>query len=185
MKILGNRISVLKKENVLSVVILAATDKKKVRLLFLWLFAWTVCGVIVAANYTAVQNNDAKLFLIIYLSFWAYFEFKIARAFIWKKSGKEKIWIQHGILYYQRQLGKRGKIKEYSVELTNDFKIIDVSPANFADSFNQSFWVKGGERLEFISQGRVLRFGMQIHDEEARAVFNEMKAFIFQGGSQK
>jgi hypothetical protein len=179
MKVLGDRISIFKKEDVLSIVILAATDKRKIGLLFLWLFAWTVCGVIVAVNYFAIQNKDSKLFILIYLSFWAYFEFKIARAFIWKRNGKEKIWIQRGTLHYQREVNKRGKTNEYLVELTSDFRIIGVSPANFVDSFNQSFWVKGGERLEFVSQGKSLRFAMQISDEEARTIFNEMKSFIY------
>ena len=47
MKVLGDRISILKKEDLLSIVILPTVDKKKLGILFLWLFAWTVCGVIV------------------------------------------------------------------------------------------------------------------------------------------
>lgn len=179
MKVIGKRISVLQKENLLSIVILPTTDKKKLNLMFLWLFAWTVCGVIVLVNYFKMYDKDTRLFMIVYLSFWAYFEYKIARAFIWKRNGKEKLWIQNDIIHYQRELNKKGKIKEYNLELVDDFKIIDVSNTSWADNINQSFWIKGGERLEFISQGRAIRFGMQISDEEARSVFNEINKFIF------
>lgn len=179
MKVIGNRISILKKEDLLSIVILPTTDKKKLWLMFFWLFAWTVCGVIVFINYFKIQDENSKLFLIIYLSFWAYFEFKIARTFIWKKNGKEKLWIQHGTVHYQREINKKGKIKEFNLDLINDFKLIETSNVSFSDSFNQSFWVKGGERLEFFSQGRAVRFGMQISDEEARTLFNEINKFIF------
>ncbi|MEO6304407.1 MAG: hypothetical protein ABIP51_14675 [Bacteroidia bacterium] len=179
MKVIGERISILKKEDLLSIVILPTTDKRKLVVMFLWLFAWTVCGLIVFINYFKYYDKDIKLFMLIYLSFWAYFEFKIARAFVWKKNGKEKFWIQNGIIRYQRELRKRGKIKEYNIDMIDDFKIIDLSNTSFADSFSQSFWVKGGERLEFISQGKAIRFAMQVSDEEARSIFNEVNKFIF------
>lgn len=178
MKVISERISILKKDHLLSIVILSTTDKKKLALLFLWLLAWSVCGIIVMANYFRVSNDQAKLFIIVYLSFWAYFEFNIVRAFIWKKYGKEKIWLQDGILHYQREINKRGKVQEFNLELISQLKLIDLNRTSIADNFNQTFWVKGGERLEFSYQAKTIRFGMQIKDEEARILFNELRSFI-------
>jgi hypothetical protein len=178
MKIISERISIVKKENVLSVVILPTTDKKKLALLFLWLLAWTVCGMIVLANYFKIHNNDARLYLIIYLSFWAYFEFNIARAFIWKKFGREKLWVQDGILHYQREINRKGKILEFNLDLLTPLRLIELKRTRLADTINQSFWVKGGERIEFDSQARNVRFGMQISDEEAGTIIREVNSFI-------
>lgn len=178
MKLLGERISIVKKQNLLSIVILATNDKRKLAVLFLWLLAWSVCGVIVMINYFQVMNQEAKLFLIIYLSFWAYFEVSIIRAFIWRKYGKEKIWIKDGTFHYQREINGRGKIKQFIPDLIREFKILDVRPGNLIDNLNQSFWVRGGERLEFLHQTKTLRFGMQISDEQARSVFNEIRDFL-------
>ena len=178
MKILGDRISILEKEDVLSIVILSTADKKKLMLLFLWLLAWSVCGVIVLANYFALTDQKAKLFVIIYLSFWAYFEFNIVKVFLWKRSGKEKIWIQSGKLYYQREISGRGKIKEYNAHLLSKPEIIELSKTSFTDSINQSFWVKGGERLKFESQGKEVRLAMQVSDEEVRVIQSEINKFI-------
>jgi len=178
MKLLGERISIVKKQSLLSIVILATNDKRKLAMLFLWLLAWSVCGVIVMINYFQITNEKAKLFLIIYLSFWIYFEVSIIRAFIWRKFGKEKIWIKDGIFRYQREVNGKGKIKEFTPDLMREFKILDVRPSNLIDSLNQSFWVRGGERLEFMHQTKTQRFGMQISDEQARNVFNEIKDFI-------
>lgn len=178
MKVIGNRISILTKDNLLSVVILPTTDKKKLGFLFLWLMAWSVCGIIVFANYFKLTDQNAKIFVIIYLSFWVYFEFNIARAFIWKKWGKEKLWIQDGVLHYQREINKRGKILEFNLDLVSKLSLIELSRASLADTINQSFWVKGGERLEFTVQARTIRLGMQISDEEARIVLNEVNQFI-------
>jgi hypothetical protein len=178
MKVIGERISILKKENLLSIVILPTTDKKKLGVMFLWLLAWTVCGVVVFASYFKLQDRDSKLFVLIYLSFWSYFEYNIVRAFIWKKFGREKIWLKEGILHYQREINGKGKIKEFNFDLISPLSIIPFNKTSFVDSFYQSFWVRGGERLEFTSQGKTIRVGMQINDEEARTVLNEVNGFI-------
>jgi hypothetical protein len=178
MKVISERISILKKDNLLSVVILPTTDKGKLRFMFLWLMAWTVCGIIVFASYFKMTDQNSKLFIIIYLSFWAYFEFNIVRAFIWKRSGKEKLWIQDGIMHYQREINRKGKVLEFNLGLISPVKLIELKPGRFSDTINQSFWVKGGERLEFSAQAKTIRLGMQITDEEAKAVLKEVNQFI-------
>ena len=75
MKVISPRVSIVEKDNVFSLVILPTTNKKKLFVLFLWLLAWTVCGIIVAANYFKLDSRDAKIFILVYLSFWAYYEF--------------------------------------------------------------------------------------------------------------
>jgi hypothetical protein len=178
MKVIGDRISILKKEGVLSVVILPVTNKVKLSLMFVWLLAWTVCGIIVLANYFKMTDSNSKLFIIIYLSFWTYFEYNILRAFIWKKYGKEKLWIQDGILHYQHEVNKKGKIKEFNLDLISKFSLVELKATRFSDTVSQSFWYKGGERIEFRSQASVMRIGMQISDQEALAIIKEVNQFI-------
>ncbi|HOZ87484.1 MAG TPA: hypothetical protein PL029_06990 [Bacteroidia bacterium] len=178
MKVIGKRISILKKDKLLSIVILPTDDNRKLVMMFFWLLAWTVCGLIVLLNYFRMQDAGSKLFIIIYLAFWAYFEFSILRAFIWKKFGREKLWIQDNVLRYQREVNKKGKIREFNLDLISRFRIIELSKTKLADTINQSFWVKGGERLEFDAQSRLIRLGMQLSDEEARLVLNEVNAFM-------
>ena len=178
MEIISDRISILRKPDVLSIVILPTTDKRKLGLMFLWLFAWTVCGVIVFANYFRVQERDAKLFIIIYLAFWTYFEFNIVRAYIWKRWGREKIWIQNGQLNYRREVNGRGKVRRFNLELVSRIETIPFRAQNLADNFYQSFWVKGGERLKFHVQGRTYAFGMQINEQEVGAISRELNSRI-------
>jgi hypothetical protein len=178
MEIISQRISILKKPDVLSIVILPTVDKKKLRLMFLWLFAWSVCGVIVFANYFRVYDRDSKLFIIIYLAFWAYFEFNIVRAYIWKRYGREKLWVQNGQLNYQREINRKGKVRTWTVDLVSRFRLVPFRLQNLADNFYQSFWVKGGERIEFDVQGKTYRVGMQITDEEAGAVLREVNKLL-------
>jgi hypothetical protein len=178
LKVVSERVSILKKDNLLSIVILATNSRRKLGVMFLWLIAWTVCGLVVFVNYFKLQEQNVKMFIIVYLSFWAYFEYKIVRAFVWKKFGREKIWVQDGILNYQREINKKGKIYKYNLDLVQNLKIIELSNASWADTINQSFWVKAGERLEFSAQAKIVRFGLQLNETEAHTVFKELNNLI-------
>lgn len=175
---IGNRCSILIKDGLFSLVILPTAEKRKTNLLFLWLMAWTVSGIIIAINYFKLTQPNAKLMIIIWFGFWAYFEFKIVRVFMWKRFGKEKLWIKNGILFYQQEINGRGKIKEYDLNLISDFSLVEIEKGNFADMFNQTFWVKGGERLEFSCQSKTTRLGMQLDDEDAKKIISELRKFL-------
>lgn len=178
MKVNSERVSILKKENLLSIVILPTTDKKKLTLLFLWLLAWTTCGIIVIINYFKLTEPNTKLFIIGYLSFWFYFEYNIALTFIWKQFGKEKLWIKDGILHFQKEINKKGKILKFNLDLVQNFSVLELNKNKFVDTISQSFWVKGGERIEFYSQAKVVRLGMQISDEEANIIVKEINTYL-------
>ena len=175
---IGKRSSILIKDQVFSLVILPTDNKKKVNLMFLWLLAWSVSGVIVIANYFTLQQESAKLFIIIWLAFWAYFEFKIIRVYMWKRFGKEKLWIKNGTLFYQQDINGRGKVKEYDVNLVSNFELVELTRGSIADTFSQTFWVKGGERIEFSCQSKNIRFGMQLEDDEAKKIITALNKFV-------
>lgn len=174
----GERVSTMKKDNLLSVVILPGIDSKKLALLFLWLFAWSVCGIIVFMNYFRADTTQQKLFIIGYLSFWLYFEIVMLRSFMWKRAGKEKLWIKDGIMHYQRELHGGGKIRTFPLDLVSPLELLELKPSRFADTFNQSFWVKGGERLMFTVQGKTILLGMQLDDRDAKFVRDTVNKFV-------
>ncbi len=178
MQLIGNRVSIVKEGNVYSVVIMPTDKKWKTGLLFLWLFAWTVCGVIVCTNYFTLSNEKAKVILIVYMAFWAYFEYKIGKAFWFRRYGKEKLWIKNRTLFYKRETNKRGKTKEYDVDLVNDVKIIDHNRGNFFVQMQESFWVIGGERLSFKHGGKEILFGIQLNDEDTEKLHKEIKKYL-------
>ncbi len=178
LQVINQRSSVLIKDNVFSLVILPTENKRKTNLLFLWLMAWTVSGIIVVMNYFKLSQENAKLFIIIWLAFWAYFEFKIIRVFMWKRFGKEKLWIKNGSVFYQQETSGRGKINEYDLNLVSDFSLIEIEKDNFADAFAQTFWVKGGERIQFTSQSQLIKFGMQLSDEESKKIVASITKFM-------
>lgn len=177
-QLISKRSSVLIKDRVFSLVILPTDDKKKTNLLFLWLLAWTISGVIVIANYFTITQDQAKLLLIIWLAFWTYFEFKIIRVFMWKRFGKEKLWIKNGLLLYKEDINGRGKTKEFDLNLISNLELIALTNGSIADTFSQTFWVKGGERIQFTCQSKVIKFGMQLADDEAKKIISTLNKYI-------
>ena len=175
---ISKRSSVLIKDLVFSLVILPTDDKKKVNWMFVWLLAWSVSGVIVMANYFTLTQDKAKMMLIVWLAFWAYFEFKIIRVYMWKRFGKEKLWIKNGKLLYQQDINGRGKVKEFDLNLISEFGLIALTNGSIADTFSQTFWVKGGERIEFTCQSKNIKFGMQLDDNEAKKIITALNKFL-------
>lgn len=177
-QVISKRSSVLIKDQVFSLVILPTDDKKKTNLMFLWLLGWSVSGVIVIANYFTLTQEKAKLMLIVWLAFWAYFEFKIIRVYMWKRFGKEKLWIKNGTLQYQQDINGKGKIKEFDLNLISEFSLVAITAGSIADTFSQTFWVKGGERIEFTCQSKIIKFGMQLTDDEANKIITSLNKFL-------
>ncbi|MGZ3864855.1 MAG: hypothetical protein ACXVC6_11215 [Bacteroidia bacterium] len=172
---IGKRISTLKDEEVASFVIMPTDSNWKLYLLGGWLFLWSVSGCVVLFNYFTLTNTNIKLVVIMWLAFWAYFEFKIFKAFLFRKYGKEKIWIKGGKLFYWRDVAGRGKRLEFDKELIKDLELIEKKKSDFFASMNESFWVIAGESISFNYGAKPYRVGIQLPEEEARELLRRIK----------
>jgi hypothetical protein len=206
MQVISERVSILNKDNVFSLVVLPTDKKWKVNLLFIWLMLWTISGVVYISMYINAsnegnfyryqynlafqqgkkevvqslekdinKNQNKRLFIIGIIAFWAYFEYKVGKTFLFRKFGKEKLWIKNGKLFYQREINKRGKIKEYDPSLVNELEVLTPNRGDFFVQMQESFWVIGGERLMFRYAAKYVRLGLQLTDSEADKVCKELK----------
>jgi hypothetical protein len=107
-----------------------------------------------------------------------YFEFKIGRAFIFRKFGKENIWLKKGKLFYQKESLGTGKILEFNAELVNNIEITMPKKEDFLAQLNESFWVISGERISFSYGSKTYRFGIQLSEDESNAVLKWFKNAI-------
>ena len=64
------------------------------------------------------------------------------------------------------------------MNLVSDFDLIALTKGSIADTFSQTFWVKGGERIEFTCQSKIVKFGMQLDDEDANKIIIALKKFL-------
>lgn len=174
-EVIGKRISTLKADGVSSFVIIPTASNWKLNLLFAWLFVWTLSGCIVIGNYFTLTNTNIKLVVIVWLGFWAYFEFTTARAFIFKKFGKEKIWIKGSTFNYWRDVAGRGKKFEFEASLIKDLSLIEKNKKDFFQFMNDSFWVVGTESIAFTYGTKTYRFGVQLDEADAKELLKQIK----------
>jgi hypothetical protein len=171
MEYIGKRISIKRKEQEISIVILATAEKLKRLLLFCCFFLWSVCGVIILSQTFLIRDEQMKVFFIVWLGFWAYFEYKLFTAYMWRKFGVEKIKLRENKLFYKRDVAGRGKIKVFDYEFIKDLRIIEKNEFSFLDSLSNSYWVVGGEKIAFDYYGKEIKLGLQIDNGEADGLF--------------
>lgn len=175
MEYIGKRISIKRTENELSIVILSLVNKLKNKLLFLWFILWSISGIIVLSQYFIMPYPNTKTAIIVWMGFWVYFEYKIFLAYLWRKSGKEKIKINDKKFLYKRDVSGRGKIKIYETDFIKNLRLIEPKENSFTENLNNSYWVIGGEKLAFDYYGKEIKFGLQLDEVDAKALMKLIK----------
>jgi hypothetical protein len=170
MEYIGKRISIQRKENELSIVILSFQEKAKNIVLFAWLSLWSLSGVIVLVQYFLLTDPDTKSAIIVWMGFWAYFEYKGVTAYRWRKLGKEIIKLREGKLIYKRDVSGKGKIKEYKTDSVKDLRYIEAKENSFFENLNDSYWVIANEKIAFDYYGAEIKFGLQLEETDAKAL---------------
>jgi hypothetical protein len=176
MNLIGKQISIQKQEDTLSIVILSLKDNTKNLFLLVWLFVWSVCGVIVFTQYFTTTDLNVKSIIIVWLGFWVYFEYKIFRAYLWRKQGKELIKIKGDKMTYKKAISGREKTKEYFLENIKNLRIIDVPENSFMEIIGNSYWTISGEKIGFDYLGGEMRFGFELNNEDAKTFLKLLKS---------
>jgi hypothetical protein len=150
-------------------------------MLLVWLMAWTFCGGVFV--YYAFQPGpwSDRIFFIISTSAWAYFFVRIAKVFLWRRMGKEKIWIRTGEMEIQNSIGKWGKKEKFKLANIQKLGMIKQDPGNFFVFLDNSFWIIGGDKIGFVHGSTPHRIGKQLSVRESdlllKVVDSAVKAF--------
>lgn len=178
MEYIGKRISIKRTDVEVSIVILSSVNKTKNLLLFIWFFLWTLSGVIVIAQYFIITDSNTKAAIIVWMGFWAYFEYKIFKAFMWRKFGVEKIKLRENKLFYKRDRAGKGKVNVYELDFIKDLRVIEPKENSFFENLDNSYWVIAGEKLAFDYYGKEIRFGIQLDADDAKNLFKLINSEI-------
>ncbi|MCW3101624.1 MAG: hypothetical protein JWO09_64 [Bacteroidetes bacterium] len=178
MEYIGKRISIKRGDNETSIVIVSQSEKVKNILLFSWFFIWTVSGIVVMAQYFMIPDPNTKVMLMVWMAFWAYFEYRIFKAFMWRKYGVEKIKLRENKLFYKRDVAGKGKVKAYEFDFIKDLRIIEPKENSFADSMSTSYWLVAGEKIAFDYYGKEIRLALQVESAEAMALLKVIRAAV-------
>jgi len=164
---IGERINYKTEAGNLEVSISGKIPKWQESLLFFWVLAWSLCGIFIVQYLFGDWPRDQKLFLVVYLAFWAFFEYKAVHAWLWRKFGFESIIVKDGQLFLKNNILDKGKTIKYFTQNIKDFGWLSSNPKSFGNVYFKSFWLVGGETIGFVHFGQKVTFGMQLEEREA------------------
>jgi hypothetical protein len=169
-KFISERVSYRKTPEELTIVITGKIEKSKETLLLTWLLAWSFCGIYIFIQLFLDYSREEKLYFIVFLSFWFFFEYKILKAFRWRKWGKEYIRKSIDLLTIKKSITDYAKADEYFIENIKNLTFIEKNKTNFLNQLENSFWVIGDDKISFDYQGKTICFGMQLTEKEVNSI---------------
>jgi hypothetical protein len=155
---------------IVSIVILPYTEKWRMWGLLLWIVAWTICGLLVLSSYKLAKQQEQKLFIIIFFFFWIYYEWKIINVYLWKKWGKERLWVKDNKLFVEESGWKYRKVNSFKIQDINGIDIEELNEKVFSDFMSNNFWSKGKPRLKINVLGKNYYCCYQLTDKEVRSI---------------
>lgn len=188
MKWISNRISFKdhKKEGYTTFIISPKVERWKESLLLGWLIIWTLIGTaIIYFLYNidsldvinpSYSNKERKLYLILFFSFWLFFEYKVARVFLWRKKGFEYIKITKDEMIIKKSLGKYGKANTFLKQNIKDLDVTLKKDHGFAQVMTGAFWDIGQETIVFNYLHKKIAFGRQLSLSEAKQLKNTIQS---------
>lgn len=182
MKTIGDRISLEQHKDNATIVISTKIERWKETLLLTWIIAWTFCGAafIYYLISGALQGQNEKLVLFIIIIFWAYFEYRIVKTFLWRKFGIEFIKIDKDKFTFKKSILSYGSAIEYNTKEIDHKKVesLKQNPKSFAKVMNDSFWLIGEGAVRFSDQDRFVYFGHQLEADESEKLAAEVRKLL-------
>ncbi len=187
MKWIGNRISYLDDQNKTTVIITPEQVGFIKALMGAWCFMWLAIGAtiiwawlsgnIYGFDEVSRKSLDAKerqqllIITIIFLSFWAYYFIRVGRTFLWIMYGREYIKVDKISMTIKTSIGTYGKAKEYYLENIKKVRVSVPKANSFQAAWENSPWIRGGERIEFDYLGKTIRFGRKLNPQDSKLLF--------------
>lgn len=179
MKLIGDRISYKVHEDYSTIVISTNIDKWKETLLLTWLVGWTICGsVFFYFLFVGDFVKEEKLMLLVMCIFWLFFEIRIGKVYLWRKSGMEFIKIDKDIMTIKKSIKGFGKAMPYQLGRIKDVQGLELNPKGFSKTMNDSFWVIGQGTVRFFYNEKEVRFGAQLGTKDADKLARAVKKFV-------
>lgn len=174
----SERVSYLLGKDRAELVINGKVERWKETLLVMWLAAWLFCGLVVFREFMVAEGREFKLMLFVFLVFWAFYLWRIGRVWRYRTKGFERILLSHGELSIAVKAWGKPSEKRYFIENMGPLKKIEIPERSFAFTHENMWWVMGGERLGFDYGDQLVRFAMQLNDQDTAAVLRFFKKYL-------
>ncbi len=178
MEILSERITVVRKEGDLSVVVSAVANKKKNRFVVALLILWLIGGATMIVSCTSIEEDNTRIVVIIWFAFWIYFLYVLWRLWRWKQYGHEIFKISNGILKYKNDVNGRGWVNDYKLELIKNLRVSDTQAPGWIKNFGGDFWNTDCDSIRFNYEDREISFGYQLDDSEKEKLIKVFSEYV-------
>lgn len=169
MKWIGDRISFVDHSNKTTIIILPHKKGLTISLMGAWLAMWYTVGITTFWTLlTFTFNQNEKIVLFVFMSFWVYYAVKVTRGFIWMLWGLEKIKIDEIGIHIKRSIRNFGRKNEYYFENIKNIEFEIPKSNSFQAVWEASPWVNGAERFHFDYFGKVIKFGNKLTEKECQ-----------------
>ncbi len=172
---IGDRIHWVDAGSEASVKITGKVEGWKEGLLVAWVAAWIFCGAVVVYEIFNPYERSIKLVLFVFLIFWAYYLWKVGKTLLYRIYGYELMQIGSGELLLQRKWLGGGSPQRFRIEDLGPLERTKLSPRSWAYTYENLFWVIGGERLAFKHGDRYVAFGLQLDDKQVSALYSFLR----------
>jgi hypothetical protein len=176
--VVTNRLHISTDSDGAAITINGKLEPWKTVVLVLWLAAWLCVGAAVIMEFVRITEREMKLLLVVFLVFWAYYLWKVGQVCIYRIQGYEEIRIAQGEVLVTRNILGSGKPKRYFIDNIAGLKHIVIPEKSWAASYENLWWVLGGERVGFNYQDKFVRFGMQLSEQETQELIRFLKKYM-------
>jgi len=166
MEILSDRISVVRKDDLTSIVISAVASRKKNKYIAALLILWIVGGGIMVYSFSSLQEDKTKIVVFIWFAFWLYFFYVLFRLWRWKQYGHEVIKISNGTMKYKKDVKGRGWVNDYKLELIEKLRESPSESPAWVKNFGGDFWNTDCDSIRFNYEDREIALGHQLEQKE-------------------
>jgi len=178
MKYIGKRISVIKNQEELSIVISSSENKRNAYFRLFWLLSWIVCGGIILSLYNSGLREKEKIFIYVFFVFWIYFLFRATYSFLWKMWGMEIIKIREEKFFIRKAIKTTGKIFIYETDFIKNIRKKEVNLKSMVAAISSADWLENRETLAFDYYGREIKFGYNLNDDDAKELLKIVKHYL-------
>lgn len=163
---IGERITFAWHEDALTVIINQHIPRTQRMMLEGWFLAWLGVGAAVTMEMSNAIGND-RTFFLIFMAFWAFFAFRVLKVIAWRRTGREMLRITSEGMSVKNAFGDLGRARFFLKENIKKMEVIQRDPAKFMQNLDQSFWIMGGDSLQFTYLRSRFVLGKQLTAKDA------------------
>ncbi len=175
---MSERIKIERSNEHLIIVIKAYQELAKQKLLLVWIVMFSSCGVGIFSQFFFNYDNYTKIFFLIYLAFWMFFEYKVIYAFRWRNAGVEKIILDGNQLVLSKEIGERVVNQVFKWNEVSMFRLFEDNRGGFVKMLTTSYWNINNYSLVFEANHNLVPFAIDLNAQDAKKILNEILLFI-------